>query len=170
MTSPTPDNPQWSSDLFREGDDVAGPLGHGRGLVGHVPIVAALLMVQGILELGFGLFGLAFTAITFLMPRGEGDMRGLGVMMAVITGPLLVIGALRIVAGLFNYRYRRRTLGMVALGAGLLSVFTFYCAPTAIAISVYGLIVYLNEPVAAAFALGDSGRSAANVNAAFPAR
>jgi hypothetical protein len=50
---------QWSNDYFR---DAAGDASHpGRGLVGHVPIVAVLLIVQGALESCLGLF--------FLFPR-----------------------------------------------------------------------------------------------------
>src|SRR5205823_5880308 len=67
-------------------------------------------------------------------------------------------GLLRIVAGLFNIRYRRRGLGIAALAVGLVTMMTAYCAPTAIGLAVYGLIVYLNEPVVLAFQMGDSGR------------
>jgi hypothetical protein len=84
--------------------------------------------------------------------------------------PGLVVGALRIVAGLFNLRYRRRLLGMTALGLGLMLIFTAYCAPTAIALAVYGLIVYLNEAVIAAFNMGDRGCKPAEIRATFVTR
>jgi hypothetical protein len=37
-------------------------------------------------------------------------------------------------------------------------------------LAFYGLIVYVNEPVVAAFRLGESGRSTAEINRAFAAR
>jgi hypothetical protein len=45
---------------------------------------------------------------------------------------------------------------------------TAYCAPTAIALAIYGLIVYVNEPVIAAFQMGSRGKTPAEINAAFP--
>jgi hypothetical protein len=94
-------------------------------------------------------------------------MRGLGIVLAMLSVPALVAGVLRIVAGVYNLRYRRRGLGMAALGVGLLTLVTGYCAPSAIALAIYGLIVYLNEPVAIAFSMGNSGRSLAEIRAAF---
>jgi hypothetical protein len=142
-----------------------------RGLIGHVPIVAILLIVQGILELIFAVFGFGFLAITFVKgPKELESMRGLGVILAVVSAPTLISGLLRIVAGVFNFRYRRRGLGMVAMCVGLLTMMTAYCAPTAIALAVYGLIVYVNEPVVLAFQMGDSGRPLGEIRSAYLAR
>jgi hypothetical protein len=163
-------SPQWSSDYFR---DAAGDVTrHGRGLVGHVPIVAILLLVQGGLELAFGLFCLMFAALSFVLPpeaMGGMDARVMAVLMGIVGGTGAACGALRILAGLSNWNYRRRMLGITALGVGLASMFTGYCAPTAIALAIYGLIVYVNESVVAAFELGSQGRSKAEIQAAFPA-
>jgi hypothetical protein len=41
-------------------------------------------------------------------------LRGSGVLMAIMAVPALLVGLLRIAAGLANFRYRRRTLGMTA--------------------------------------------------------
>ena len=49
-------SPQWSSDYFR--DEVAATQS-GRGMVGHVRIVAVLLIVQGVFEILFA-FGTFF--------------------------------------------------------------------------------------------------------------
>jgi hypothetical protein len=174
MTQSAPDNPreppQWSSDYFRDAAATPGAAHFGRGLIGHVPVVAALLTVQGALEILFGLFGLGFLLLVQVVPDPDlASMRPLGVMLSVLGVPALLCGVLRIVAGYFNFRYRRRALGMMALGLGLMTMITAYCAPTAIALAVYGLIVYLNEPVIAAFEMGDGGRSTAEIHAAFPA-
>ncbi len=46
-------------------------------------------------------------------------------------------------------------------------MFTCYCAPTAIALGVYGLITYLNYEVAQAFVMGEAGRTREEILAAF---
>jgi hypothetical protein len=141
--------PQWSSDYFR--DEVAATQS-GRGMVGHVRVVAVLLIVQGVFEILFAFFFLAFLAATMLIPDPDlASLRPVSVLMAVVSVPALACGVLRMVAGYFNFRFRRRGLGLVGLGAGLVTVMTFYCAATSIALAVYGLIVYLNEAVVAAF-------------------
>jgi hypothetical protein len=143
--------PQWSNDYFRDPAD-ASPW--NKGLVSHVPIVAALLIVQGTLEIALGLLSAGFAAFVFLSPHPQlAGLRGPGTLMVIISVPCLSIGTLRVIAGVFNWRYRRRRLGLIALAAGLAMLLTAYCAPTAIALAIYGLIVYLNEPVITAFAI-----------------
>jgi hypothetical protein len=160
-----PQPPQWTSDYFR--DASAGP-STGRGLIGHVRVIAILLIVQGVLELLFSFACISFFLLVTFVPHEElQNMRRLGLVALVVCIPAIVIGLLRIVAGIFNLRYRRRVLGIMALGLGLSLIFTAYCAPTAIAVAIYGLIVYLDEPVIAAFAMGDRGRTVAEINAAF---
>jgi hypothetical protein len=80
----------------------------------------------------------------------------------------LVAGGLHLFAGIRTYRFRSRTLGFVALGGGLAALFTCYCAPSAIARSVNGLITYMNPEVAQAFAMGDAGKTREEIFAAFP--
>lgn len=64
-------------------------------------------------------------------------------------------------------KFRGRTLGIVALSSGLLSIAGCYCLPTAIGLFIYGLIVLLNEPVKRAFAMGEQGRSASEIQTHF---
>ena len=47
-------------------------------------------------------------------------------------------------------------------------VLTCYCLPTAVALAVYGLIVYLNPEVSEAFRMGEAGSEPAEIVAAFP--
>lgn len=178
MTSPPPPNPyeppgqtqppNWHTHDFREpAQPGVSPL--GRGLVGHVPIVATLLLVQGAFEILFALFFLGTFAIFQLSNDKElKSLQPLGVLMAIVSVPAIVCGSLRLVAGYCNFRFQRRLLGMVALCAGLLTMITGYCAPTAIALAIYGLVVYLNDSVMAAFAMGQAGRTPAQIQAAFP--
>ena len=79
----------------------------------------------------------------------------------------LVVGVLGIWAGIRMLKFRGRTLGIVALSSGLLSMFGCYCLPTAIGLFIYGLIVLLNEPVKRAFAMGEQGRTASEIQNQF---
>jgi hypothetical protein len=70
---------------------------------------------------------------------------------------ILAAGILRLYAGYRNFGYRSRILGIISLVCGMASVFGCYCAPTGIAMIIYGLIVYLNPAVQAAFEMGEKG-------------
>jgi len=160
--------PKWSSDFS---DAAAHAAGADRGLIGHVPIIALLLIAQGILELLFCTLGFGFLSLVYFVPQKELEtFRGLGILLAAISAPTLISGLLRIAAGIFNFRYRRRGLGITALLFGLVTMMTAYCAPTAIALAVYGLVVYFNEPVMMAFRMGDSGRPISEVRSAYLTR
>src|SRR5215208_6038944 len=168
--SPKPgEPPNWSSDYFREVVP-AGVSPLGRGLVGHVPLVAICLIVQGVLEIVMALFFVLFGILFLISPDPNlASYRALGLIMVIFALPGFVCGPLRIFAGIANLRHRRRLLGMTALGLGLLTMMTGYCAPTSIGLAVYGLIVYLNDSVIEAFAMGDAGKSNADIQAVFPA-
>jgi hypothetical protein len=143
----------------------------GRGLVGHVPIVATLMLVLGFCELLMALFCFFFAMIMLALPAEASGG----------TNPLLIsafygifglaagaVGLFRLLAGYFNLSYRKRGLGIASLGIGLVTVFTGLCAPTSIALAVYGLVVYFNESVVGAFTLGDAGKTRQEIDAAFP--
>ena len=138
------------------------------GLVGHVRVIAILMMVQGALEMVMGLF-LATFAILFpslqsiMEEQGQPGVPPEGAiwfMIGLYGGIGLVhlcAGVLHAYAGYRNYAFKGRTLGIVALSSGVLTIFGCYCLPTAVALSVYGLIVYLNGSVARAFIMGEEG-------------
>lgn len=173
--NPFRDNPYAASDPML-GDKSGAPVvvmpAGNRGLVTHVPVVAVFMIVQGFLELlmGIGLVGLGF-GMPFLMqdelrrnpPGGDGPnpemMSWIFIAVYGVLGLLVLFGsALHIFAGFFNYGYRARTLGIVALIAGMATTLvTCYCAPTAIAIGVYGLVCYLNPSVTQAFQMVANG-------------
>jgi hypothetical protein len=166
--SPTaPLGPPYSMDPFQR----------RRGLVGHVRVVAILMMVQAGLELltaaGYGAMA-AFMPVMFRQMENEPGMShqpGIWIIPLVyggIAAVALVSGVLHLVAGLRNYRFRGRTLGIVALACGMASVLTCYCLPTTVALGVYGLIVYLNHEASEAFRMGEDGRKPAEIVATFP--
>jgi hypothetical protein len=189
MTNPPPLDPQGTnpfgeSNPFSDNPYAAPPikaasLPPSGNMVGHVPVVAVLMMVQGGLELLMGL-GLVAMGGVFPVLMRMGEMKGgadgpppemVGWMMLAIYGGLglltLVAAGMHLFAGLRNYRFRSRTLGLVALSSGLVTVFTCYCAPTSVALAVYGLVTYLNPDVSQAFALGEAGRKRNEILATF---
>ncbi len=143
------------------------------GLVRHVLPVSILMIVQGSFELLIAIMMIAMAVIFPLMiPQEMNEKQGPPILLFVgiygtMGGVGFIIGILHVVAGIFGLRFRRRVLGIVALASGIAGVFTCYCAPTGIALAIYGLIVYLNPRVKAAFDMGDSGMSAADVRAHF---
>lgn len=153
-------------------------------MVRQVPVLAVLTIVQGSLECLAGVFYAAMgpmmrtilRGVARQQPRGaspvqdlpEGFATGMAAFYVVAGLVVLAVGALRIVAGIRGLKYRSRTLGIVSLAAGLLSVVTCYCLPTSLALAVYGLIVYLNADVGRAFEMGERGASSAEIQAAFP--
>lgn len=169
MSHSDPPPPAWGTDYFRDASP-AGEASLGRGMIGHVPIIACLLILQGLLELLLGFVCLGVIGIVFLVPDEAFEFSD-KLLIAGIYGfvgvPSILCAILRFVAGFYGLRYRRRRLGITVLAIGLLSVMTGLCALTAIALAIYGLVVYVNDSVVAAFRLGDQGRTRAEINATF---
>ena len=146
------------------------------GLVRHVRTVAILMITQGVMEFlaSVGLAVLAVfmpTLVTLGSPPGSSPppLQEAGVLRVAcfIYGGMaiaaLVAAVLHIAAGIRNYRFRGRRLGIVALAGGTLSLFTFYCLPTAIGLGIWGLIVYLDDEVREAFRMGEAGQTASEI-------
>jgi hypothetical protein len=150
----------------------------GYGSVSQVRIVSVLNGVQGALEIPMGLMWVAGGVFLPMMMRMEKErnpgnappdeflwtISGVYLVMGTLT---LAFGGLRIFAAVSNYRYKRRTLGIVSLILGLASMLSCYCAPTGIGVLVYGLIVLLNPAVKAAFAMGEQGLSSDQILQSF---
>jgi hypothetical protein len=158
----------------------AGPAPAGQGMVKHVTVICILMIIQGVLEalMGLGLVALGgFFPVMMQMEMQEveppPDMSAEAVswILLVTYGGLgvltLIAAALHIIAGIRNYSFRNRVLGLVALAGGMVTMFTCYCAPTAVALGVYGLVTYLNPEVTQAFAMAESGRSRDEILGAF---
>lgn len=155
-------NPYESPVPIDPADDYSDDVG-GRPpstLVGHIRVVAVLLIVQGGLILLVGAMAAVTAFVLPLIARQSAALEDppefdfpvwFTVFYALVAGVLLLIAILHIWAGIQNFRYRQRVLGIVAVAAGLTTSITCYCAPTAIGLAIYGLIVYLNVDVAAEF-------------------
>ena len=148
------------------------------GMVRQVKVVAILMFVQAGLEIVMGLILCALGPFMLSVmssmpaggPRGQPSPVTMGWIMTAFYGGLglvvLTAGGLKIYAGVKSLKFRGRTLGIVSLSFGLVTAFTCYCAPTSIALAIYGLIVYLNGDVAAAFRLGKEGHSVDQIRSA----
>jgi hypothetical protein len=158
------------------------PDGQPRGLVGHVPILGVLMIVQGVLNGLFG-FGAAFYAVfipQIMTQVQQQQQQGadvppmpedfafyaylIGGTIAVL---MLSIGVSTVVAGVRLMRFKGRGFGIGTLCFGMLSLFSCYCFPTYLALAIYGLIVLLNPSVKLAFELGKGGHSAKQIQQAF---
>ncbi len=148
-------------------------------MANQIPVVAILMIVQGALELLMA--GLLYFAAIFLptlfdqmqqnpafgpAARPE-DREMMRTLVPLIYGSMgtaaLIAGVLHLIAGIRNVSYRGRTIGLVALFLGLVSIGTCYCAPTTIGLTVYGLIVYFNAQSVRAFELGQQGLRSAEI-------
>src|SRR4051794_18271154 len=112
----------------------------------QINTVAILMIVHGSIESLLGvllaLMGPMMFGLMKMSPSGRGGPKEEEVvLMTVVYGVLgvlvLAAGILKIVAGIKNLKYKSRTLGFVALGSAIVSMFTCYCMPTAIALAVY---------------------------------
>jgi hypothetical protein len=153
----------------------------GFGWVSQVRIVSVLNCVQGALELALGAMLVAMAvfvpyAMQMQKAGGNGGPPPPAGMETILTASyggigagLLISGLVRIVAGIQNFRFRGRVLGIVSFCLGLVSMLGCYCAPTSIAVLVYGLMVYLNPAVVAAFEMGQQGMNGNSILASFAA-
>jgi hypothetical protein len=150
----------------------------GFGWVSQVRVIAVLNCVQGGLELLMGLLyvGMAImmTVVMQTAPQDGPNPPPAGMewlFLGVYGGlsvPLFIVAVLRIYAGIQNFQFRGRTLGIVTMCVGVASALMgCYCLPTSVALMVYGLIVYLNESVAAAFEMGRQGADGSTILASF---
>lgn len=178
-SNPFSDNPYAAPQMPSDGMPESYGVPTGRGMVGHVTLVAIMMIVQSALEIVMGLFmvGMGVAMPFFLQMQGSKNMPpgfsadSMSWVMFVMYGGLgivtLVAAALHLVAGIRNYQFRNRTLGLVALIGGMVTLFTCYCAPTSVALGVYGLITYLNAEVGQAFEMGAAGSKRSEILTTF---
>jgi hypothetical protein len=111
-----------------------------------------LLIVQGVAEV-------AMVALALLLsgdmlsgrPRDPGT-RGLAFdYFPILWLLVLLCGLVKVAAGVRNRTFRARTLGYVALLSALPTAITVLCAPSGLAIMVYGLVAYRRPDAKEAF-------------------
>lgn len=142
-----------------------------RSILTNIRIVAIMLIVHGSMLLLAALFFIAMSAflpnlIAKTPPPANASPNGPTPeqMATILTGTYLFMGTaallpgiLQLVAGIRNLYPKGRTLGLVALFSGVVSIATCYCAPTSIGLLIYGLIIYFNPTAIRAFELGKQG-------------
>ena len=173
----SPEVPKDVRPLPRELPQPAARPARGR-IVDRIRLVAMLMIVQGVLDVALGVTlalmgGVGAWVISLDMERRGGP----GIqnpefffwyMIAVysILALLHVVpGLLHIWAGIRNYRCRGPALGIISMGIGVVTIFAMLCAPTAIALAVFGMIVYFSEEATEAFRLGGQGCDVAEIRA-----
>jgi len=133
-------------------------------------VVAILMIVQGCMSLIMGLF---FVGAAVLLPgmiaadmRRQGNGPPIEQMQTVLLATYGVMaacgilpGLVQIVAGFQNIWLKGYTLGLIGLGSGMLSFGTCYCLPTALALLIYGLIIYFHETTRLAFQMASQGQT-----------
>jgi hypothetical protein len=122
----------------------------------QIPWVAQGLTLQGALEL---LGGLAL-----LVGGSDSDTRTpatfYGQLLGVAGPPaLFACGSLKAFAAMRNRSFRGRGIGIVALWSAVPTAAVWLCAPSGLALLVYGSIVYRDRLSREAFALGEIGKS-----------
>jgi hypothetical protein len=151
-------------------------------MVSQVMVVAILMIVQAVLELLMGILLVAMAVVFVVAFRAEAAGGGVDPAQQPATDVAmwtlgsfyggaglvsLLAAGFHGYAGYRNFYFQGRVMGLVAMVFGLVTVLTCYCAPTAVALGIYGMIVYLNEEVSRAFALGESGRTRREIDRAF---
>jgi len=155
----------------------------GRGYVQQVPVIASLFIAQGVLLLLMTAY-FTFTAVfmsnmdKFMPPEAQQgaefqEMMDVqqwifGVGFGIAAGLLAIVAILHFVAAYLGFNYKGRVFGIATMIIGLVSMITCYCAPTAIGLAVYGMIVYFNPAVNKAFAMGKSGMKKQQILSHFP--
>ncbi|MCA9063820.1 MAG: hypothetical protein KDA96_12195 [Planctomycetaceae bacterium] len=144
-----------------------------RGRFAQVRVVAILTIVQGSLVVCYGLVMTGMMGFLIVVSQsqnpafdplgGNNAPPGMETMVIFLYGGLgglmTVTGGLTIHSGIRLLYYRNRVYGIVMLVVGLACMISCYCAPTAIGLAIYGLIVLTNGPVVRAFAMVQEGRS-----------
>ncbi len=110
---------------------------HPSAWVIQARFVAILLFIQGVAECAVGFLLLSWWVKSAFA-------------IAIIC-LVFILALLKVFAGIRNCQERNRGMGILALGVAPLSVFTFFCVPSALVIMVYGLVVYLHPDVKKAY-------------------
>jgi len=171
-SSPDDRNP-YQTPIIGDGNDMRPT----HGMVNHAMPVGILMVVQGALNCIFG--GLA-VIYAVMMPRfiAQANQPGqpqltpnTGLIFAVGGGVaafvMISLGLLWIFSGLSVTRYKRRTLAIVSLAAGMVTLFTCYCFPTSLMMGIYGLIFLFNPSVTTAFEMRGEGKSVDDIKRKF---
>lgn len=147
------------------------------GMVNQVIVVGILQIVFGAMELLMGGLLLFYAVLFgFVMPNIEDTAEDLPppeamfwISIGLAVAGLIVLGfsILRIVTGINSFWFKRRTMMLVSLIGGMVTVLTCYCSLFSVGIGIYGLIVMLDPAVKKAYQLSAEGVPAEEIKARF---
>lgn len=166
-----PDSDETTSDAADlDWDEDVDPRTVGKAR--HVPAVAIMLILHGVLM--YVAAGGLIAMIFFMVPqmqqqferqaemqrqenpnapqfRAETMTNLVTAVYGVMSAAVALIGTLNIFAGIRNYGFRNRTLGIVSLVLNMGSILFCWCLPLSIGLLVYGMIIYLSPEADRAF-------------------
>ncbi len=147
------------------------------GLVNQVLVVGILQIVLGVMELMMaGLLIFYAVLFGFVMPNIKDGNRQemppeamfwISIACAVGGAVVLVFAILRIVSGTYSFWFKQRTMMMVSLIGGMVTVLTCYCSLFSVGVGIYGLIVMLDPAVRQAYRMAAEGMPAEEIKARF---
>ncbi|QEG42275.1 hypothetical protein [Roseimaritima ulvae] len=131
---------------------------HYSAIVQQMMPYGILMMVNGGLFALLGLFMVAMPALALTMAEG-GDLDDQETMIIIAVyggmGLLMLIGAaLQLWGGWRAIHFRGMAWVIVGIASAAMGSLTCYCAPTGIALGIWGLILLLNPDIQHAFRMG----------------
>ena len=140
----------------------------GLSIVNQINVIAILMLIQGGLMMLMSavafFYAFGMPAIFRSLPPDERGAEFPEEMLFYFTligglvgGFLLLLALMHFLAGYWGLNFKGRLFGITTLVLGLASSLTIYCAPTAIGLAVYGLIIYFNGAAQQAFDMRDKG-------------
>ncbi len=147
------------------------------GLVNQVMVVGVLQIVLGALELMMGGLLLFYAVMfAFVMPNIEDRTEDLPppeamfwISIGLAVAGLIISGfaILRIFTGINGFWFKRRTMMLVSLLGGMVTILTCYCSLFSLGVGIYGMVVMLDPAVRLAYQLSAEGVPAEEIRARF---
>ncbi|MEM9189696.1 MAG: hypothetical protein AAGF12_11005 [Myxococcota bacterium] len=128
-----------------------------KGKLAQVPKVGIGLIVHGVLLCCMSVLNVVGAVFYYFffqsldMPNAEQQAILLASVFAMNFFFHLIPGVLQIMAGIKVQKYQGRIFALVALGSGVLTALGCYCFPTAIGLTIWGLVVLLSDGVEDSF-------------------
>ncbi len=165
--NPYPSQPPFNPYGEAQTTNYGMPSGYrSAGLVGHVMAIGILQIVLGALEVLMTAMLVFYSAILPTIAANQKSRPQEAEMMNVVSQFMIgfaialgILALLRIMTGVCCLFMKHRVATIISLILGFATCLTFYCAPFAIGIGVYGLIVMFNREVVEAYRLVASGQS-----------
>ena len=142
----------------------------GLHIVNQIQVIAILMLVQGALLLVMSMvmffYAFGFVAIIRSAPADQGGppfpeeaLFWIQVVGVLGGGFFLLLALMHFLSGYWGLNLKGRMFGITTMILGLASSLTFYCAPTAIGLAVYGLIIYFHQASRQAFEMSNQGKT-----------